>query len=378
MDLDFTSEQNMLRESAAKFLADKCPFDRVKALEESEAGYDPELWQEMAGLGWTGLLFPEEYGGYGGEFTDLVIIQEEFGKAAYPSPFFSTVVQCGLIILEGGSEDQKKDLLPQIARGSLIVSLAHFEEEGSYLDTGITMRADQQGDKYVLNGSKLFVLDANIAEKLIVAARTDTGVTLLLVSAKDPGVTITRIPTIAKDNNCEVIFKDVTVSGDDIIGPAGGGWEILEKMYTRAALAKAAEMAGGSRTCLDMTSAYAKEREQYGKVIGGFQVIQHYLANMQIACDTAFNYLYRLAGMIDAGDEASTAVSAMKACINENFKFISERAVQIHGAIGTTREHNIGLFYRRAKSCEFMCGDSNFHYEKICDDILEKGIPEIL
>jgi len=371
VNLDFTSEQEILRDSAAKFLANECPYDKVKELEETAEGYSPELWGKMAELGWLGLLFPEEYEGYGGQFIDLVIIQEEIGKAAFPSPFFSTVIQCGVIILEGGSEEQKKELLGQITEGSLIMALAQYESEGSYLSSGIKMKAEADGDHYVLNGTKMFVMDANICDKLIVAANeADKGISLFLVDAKDPGLTITKIPTIGKDNNCEVILKDVRVPQENMIGSPGDGWELLEKMNAKAAVAKAAEMVGSCKACIDITSDYAKQREQYGKPIGGFQVIQHYMANMLLAFDTSYNYLYQVACMVDEGEDFIAEASALKACLNENFKFISERAVQIHGGIGTTREGDIGLFYRKAKSCEYLCGDTDFHYEKLIDKLL--------
>ncbi|MBW2092935.1 MAG: acyl-CoA/acyl-ACP dehydrogenase, partial [Deltaproteobacteria bacterium] len=261
MNLDFTSEQEILRDSAAKFLANECPYDKVKELEETAEGYSPELWGKMAELGWLGLLFPEEYEGYGGQFIDLVIIQEEIGKAAFPSPFFSTVIQCGVIILEGGSEEQKKELLGQITEGSLIMALAQYESEGSYLSSGIKMKAEADGDHYVLNGTKMFVMDANICDKLIVAANeADKGISLFLVDAKDPGLTITKIPTIGKDNNCEVILKDVRVPQENMIGSPGDGWELLEKMNAKAAVAKAAEMVGSCKACIDITSDYAKQR----------------------------------------------------------------------------------------------------------------------
>jgi alkylation response protein AidB-like acyl-CoA dehydrogenase len=374
MDLDFASEQEMLRDAASKFFANECPYTKVKELEESEEGYSPELWEKMAELGWQGLLFPEEYGGYGGEFIDLVIIQEEMGKMVFPSPFFSTVIQCGLIIMEGGVEDQKKELLPQIVEGSLIMALAQYEEDASYLVSDIEMKAEAEGDQYVLNGTKLFVMDANVAHKLIVAAKTGEGaVTLFLVEANDPGVAITKMPAIGKDNTCEVLFKDVKAPKENIVGSPGSGGEILEKMNAKAAVAKAAEMLGGCKSCIDITAEYAKQREQYGKPIGGFQVIQHYMANMLLEYDTSQNYLYRIACMIDEGEDFSIDASALKAAVNENYKFISERAVQIHGGIGTTREGDIGLFYRKAKSCEYMCGDTDLHYERIFEKLLEKS-----
>jgi len=370
MDFGFTEEQEMLRNMAAKFFEKECPYDKVRELEESDLGYSPEMWAKMAELGWLGVLFPEEYGGYGGQFTDIALIMEEMGKAAFPSPFFSTVIQCGLTILEGGSEEQKNDLLGRIAEGSLIMALAQFEEEGSYLPAGIRLNAGLHGDHYVLNGTKMFVMDANVADKLIVVAGAgDAGITLFLVDAKDPGITITKMPTIAMDNNCEVIFKEVKIPKDNILWEVGKGWEILERIAPKAAVAKSAEMVGGCRICIDKSNAYAKERVQYGKPIGGYQIIQHYMANMLLAYDTTYNYLYKVVWMIDQGMEVGLEASAVKAALNEQYKFISERAIQIHGAIGTSREYDTGLFYRRAKASEYIVGDSSYHYEKIAQGL---------
>ncbi|MBW2284545.1 MAG: acyl-CoA/acyl-ACP dehydrogenase [Deltaproteobacteria bacterium] len=372
MNLDFTSEQNMLRDAAAKFFAKECPFDRVKELEESDDGYAHELWRKMAELGWQGLIFPEAYGGFEAGFMDLIILCEEMGKAVFPSPFFSTVIQCGLIILEGGSEEQKKELLPRIAEGELIMALAQLEEDAGYLESSIAMPAVAQGENYVLNGTKMFVTDANVSEKLIVAARPDgEGPTLFLLDTEDPGIRVTKMPAIGKDNVCEVIFENVSIPKSDIIGAIGGGFDILQSIESKGAVTKAAEMVGGARSCIDITAAYAKEREQYGLPIGGFQIIQHYMANMLIKYDVSSNYLYQVAWMVDEGMDFETEASALKASVNENFKFISERAVQIHGGIGTTREANIALFYRKAKSYEYACGDTEYHYQKVMDNLLK-------
>ena len=252
------------------------------------------------------------------------------------------------------------------------MGLAQYDQEGSYLASGINMKAEESGDDFILNGTKMFVLEANIADTLIAAARVEgKGVTLFLVDAKDPGLTITKMPTIGKDNNCEVIYKDVKVPKDDVIGPIGGGYEILERMNVKASISKAAEMIGGCKACIDITAAYAREREQYGKPIGGYQAIQHYMANMLLAHDSANMFLYKAATIVDEGGDASNAASIIKAAANENYKYVSERAVQIHGGIGTTREGDIGLFYRKAKAFEFLAGDSGFHYEKIAGDLLD-------
>jgi alkylation response protein AidB-like acyl-CoA dehydrogenase len=365
MDLDFTKEQEMLRKSVAEFLAKECPFDRVREIEESEEGFDPKTWKKMAKLGWMELYFPEEYGGLGDPFLDVTIIMEEMGKKSFPSPFFSTVLLCGLTLLEGGSEQQKKALLPEIAAGRLVAALAQYEAEASYLEAGIQMPARREGDQYVLNGRKLFVLDANVADKLITAARTEEGVTLFLVDARAEGIHIRKMKTIGKDNNCVVTFDNVSVPAENRIGEPGSGWQILERMAGRATVAKCAEMLGGCGESIKMTAAYAKQRVQYGTPIGGFQAIQHYMADMRMAYDLSLYYLHKVAWMIDQGMDADLEVSTLKANVNEQYKFITDRAVQIHGGVGTTREFNIGLFYRRAKAFETVMGCTDHHCEKI-------------
>lgn len=370
MDMGFSAEQEMLRKSVAEFLSKECPFETVKEIEETPEGFSKKMWKKIAELGWMEIYYPEAYGGYGDPLMDLYIIIEEMGKAAFPSPFISTVVQCGLSILEGGSEDQKKDLLSRIARGKLIMALAQYEPEASYLEGGINLPAAQDGDGYVLDGTKMFVMDASIADTLLVAANVaDAGVTLFLVDAGDPGVTIREMPSIGMDNCCEVAFKGVKASGADMIGAPGKGWEILEAVHPKAVLAKCAEMLGGCRASLDMTTAYAKERVQYGKPIGGFQAIQHFMADMQLAYDTSVNLFYKLVWKLEEKMEAAMDVAGLKAKLNEDYKFISERGVHIHGGIGTTREYDVGIFYRRAKAAEFAMGDTDFHLEKVAQGL---------
>jgi len=371
MNLDYTSEQNMLKDSAAKFFAAECPYEKVKQIEETEKGYMPELWQKIAELGWTGMIFPSTYGGYDGTFMDLVIIQEEIGKAVFLSPFFSTVIQCGLLILEGGTEKQKGELLSRIAEGSMIMALAQYEEETDYQISSIQMTAELKGNSFVLNGTKLFVSDANIADKLIVVAKTgNTGISLFLVDAQASGITIAKMPTIAKDNTCEVTFKDVIISKEDIIGQPGNGESLLEQMFAKATVAKAAEMIGCCKSCIDITAAYAKSREQYGNPIGGYQAVQHFMANMLLSYDTSSSYLFFVAQMIDDGEDFSRDASALKAHVNEGYKYITEKAVKIHGGIGTTREADISLFYRRAHPHSLSCGSTAFHYEQVAEKLL--------
>lgn len=365
MDFNFSPDQEMLRKSVAEFLKKESAYEAVKDIEESKEGYDPKLWKKMAGLEWMGIHFPEAYGGFGDPFLSLCIIMEEMGKMAFPSPFFSTVIQCGILINEGGNEKQKQDLLTKIIKGRLILSLARYESDADLDPSMIRMQAHTSGDDYILNGTKMFAGDANVADKIIVAARTDEGVTLFIVDADAKGVTVKKRHTIAKDNTCDVIFNAVNVSQKDIIGKPGQGDVLLDSMERKATVAKCAEMLGGCETAMLMTAEYARGRIQFKTPIAAFQSIQHYMADMKLGYDACINYFYKVAWMIEEGIECTKDVSALKARLNEVYNTIGTLGVQIHGGIGTTREFNIALFFRRAKAFEFMMGDSQYHYEQV-------------
>lgn len=378
MNLDFTEEQQMLRASARSFLATECPKKKVRELEESENGFDRQLWQKMADLGWVGLIIPEKYGGSGAEFTNLLVLFEEIGRNILPSPLFSTEILGALPIVQHGSEGLKQRVLPRIARGEAIVTLALLEPSVSYEPAAVAAKARRSVSDYVINGTKLFVDDALVANYFLVPARTArraaprSGITLFLVEAKKPGIRVEPMPTIGLDKQCEVIFSDVAVSLDDVLGKAGQGWTILQRTLDQAAVLKCAESVGAMETILEMTTNFSKERVQYGKTIASFQVIQHYLANMSARTLTAKGMTYRAAWMVQEGLPCTSQVSAAKAWVNEAYKFVTERAVQIHGAIGLTRDHDVGLFYRRAKVADVMFGDSDYHYERIARQLWPK------
>ena len=371
MNLDFTEEQQMLRASARSFLMTECPKKKVRELEESENGFDRLLWQKMTDLGWVGLILPEKYGGSGAEFTTLLVLFEEIGRNIFPSPLFSTEVLGALPIVQHGSEAMKQRLLPRIAHGEAIVAFAVLEAAASYEPSGVGAKAERKSGGYVINGTKLFVNDALVADYLLVAARTahradpKYGMTLFLVDAKKPGIKVEMMPTIGLDKQCEVNFSNVAVSRDDVLGKAGQGWEILERTFDQAAALKCAESVGAMEAILEMTANFARERVQYGKAIASFQVIQHYLANMSARTLTAKGMTYRAAWMVQEGLPCTSQVSAAKAWVNEAYKYVTERAVQIHGAIGLTRDHDVGLYYRRAKAADVIFGDSDYHYERI-------------
>ncbi|MDH4368140.1 MAG: acyl-CoA/acyl-ACP dehydrogenase, partial [Dehalococcoidia bacterium] len=288
MDFSFTEEQDMLRISARDFLAKECPKSKVREMAKDERGYDPQVWHRMAELGWMGLVLPEEYGGMGASFMDLVILMEEMGRNILPGPFFSTVALCALPLLHYGSSDQKARFLPQIAKGEAIWAFALAESSGKYKASEVRLRAVLRGKDYTLEGHKLFVTDAHIADYVLVVGRTgdgekpEDGITLFMVDARGPNVKLEAIPTVGGDRQFKVSFDGVTVPPDSILGEIGKGWDIADFILQRAAVLKCAEMSGACQAVLDMTSSYAKERIQFDRPIGSFQAIQHKLADMLI------------------------------------------------------------------------------------------------
>jgi alkylation response protein AidB-like acyl-CoA dehydrogenase len=375
MDLGFSEEQEMLRTTARDFLTNECPAELVKQLAEDEKGYSPEMWKRMAELGWMGLAFPEEYDGMGMTFLDLVVLLEEAGRACLPGPYFSTVVLAGYTIMEAASEEQKKELLTKIANGDLIVTLAVTEPSARYEPDAITVKASPDKDDYVINGTKLFVPDANIADYIICVARTkdgtspEEGLTLFLVDAKSPGISTTLLKTIAGDKQCEVTFEDVRVPKGNIIGELDKGWPVVEKVLEKATVGLCAQMVGGAQKTLDMSVEYAKERVQFGRPIGSFQAIQHYCANMVTDVDGSKYITYEAAWKVSEGLPATMEVSMAKAWVSEAYRRVTLLGHQIHGAIGFCEDHDMPLYFKRAKGSEPTFGDADFHREMVAKQL---------
>ncbi len=375
MDLDLTEEQEMLQTMARDFLTKECPKALVRELEEDEKGYSPELWRKMAELGGRGLVLPAEYDGMEMGFMDLIILLQEMGRNILPGPFFCTLVLGSLPILSAGPEEQKKEFLPTIASGEMILTMALTEPNGRYDAAGVETKAAAQGDSFVINGTKLFVENAHIADYMICVARTtegatpEEGITLFLVNAKSPGIKVEGIPTMADDKLCEVVFENVSVPRNNMLGELDNGWSIVARTLEQATMAKCAEMVGGAEAAFDMTLNYVKERVQYNRPIGSFQVIQHYCANMWTNVATSRNILYKTAWKVGEGLPATGDVAAAKGWINQAYTFVTERAVQCHGAIGLTRDHDIGLYYRRAKAGELVFGDTDFQKEIVAQQM---------
>ena len=371
MDFSFTEEQDMLRISARDFLAKECPKARVRETADSERGYDPKIWHGMADLGWMGLVLPEEYGGMGASFMDLVILMQEMGRNVLPGPFFSTIALCALPLLEYGSNQQKTRFLPQIAKGEAVWAFALAESSGKYRASEVGLRAALRGKDYVLEGHKLFVTDARVADHILVVGRIGNGkrpkdgITLFVVDARGPNMKMEAIPTIGGDRQFKVSFDGVAVSEDNILGKTGEGWNIVDFIFQRAAVLKCAEMSGACQAVLDMTSSYAKERIQFDRPIGAFQAIQHKLADMLIDVEAVQYLLYQAAWGISVGSPSQWQISAAKAKANEVYQRICIEAIAAHGAIGYTMDHDVGLYYRRVKGAQFAAGDTDLHREVI-------------
>jgi alkylation response protein AidB-like acyl-CoA dehydrogenase len=375
MDIAFTEEQEMLRKAARDFLAAECPKKKVRELEEDSKGYSPEVWQKMADLGWLGMVIPEKYGGQGMTFQDFTILLEEMGRNILPGPFVCTIIEGVFPIMDAGTEEQKKEFLPKIANGELIFTMAHLEPNALFDASGVTVKARAEGDHYVIDGTKVFVEMANVASHILCVARTSKGtspqdgVTVFIVDAKSSGVHIEVIPTIGMEKLCEVQFKNVSVPKKSMLGKLDKGWPMVENVMRRGAIAKCAESIGGMQAAVEMTVAYSKERVQYDRPIGAFQALQHIMADMWTAMQTSRYIVYQAAWLESEGLPCEKEVAMAKAYVNERYKWLTEKGVLLHGAIGTSREHDIPLYFRRAKAADIRYGSTDYWREIVATKI---------
>ena len=372
MNFGFNEEQELLRNTARKFFENECPSDTVRKLMETPEGMSAELWKKLAEQGWLGLIFPEPYDGMALGLVDLVVLMEEMGRAVAPGPYFSTVLLGGLAILEAGSDAQKKEWLPRIAAGDKRVALAWMEPSAQLGPAGVTLTAAEKGGTYTLSGTKLFVHDAHTADALVVAARTrpgagPDGVSLFLLPKGTKGLAVTLLPTMDQTRKlCEVACSDVTVGADALLGAAGAGWTPLSRVLDRATVALCAEMCGGAQKVLDMTVEYAKIRQAFGRPIGSYQGVKHRAADMLVDVENSKSITYYAAWALDENSpEAQLAVSMAKAYVSDAFRRVAAAGIQLHGGIGFTWEHDLHLYFKRAKGSEFTFGDATYHRERV-------------
>jgi alkylation response protein AidB-like acyl-CoA dehydrogenase len=369
MNFGFSEEQDFLRSTAREFIDTECPMTRVRELMESEAGYAPALWKQMAELGWLGLLIPEEYGGAELGYVDLIVVLEEMGRGLLPSPYFGHL-QGTLAVLRGASDTQRKEILPAAANGERILSFAITEEAGTEDASAIATRAVRDGEGYKLSGTKLFVPDGQNADTLVVAARTgaegETDISLLLVDRGSAGVDVTPLDSMDQTRRiAEVRFDGASA---ELLGGEKAGWDTWQWVRDRTLIALSADAVGGSEKVLEDSVAYAKERVQFGKPIGVHQAIKHKCADMLIEVESSKSITYYAAwAAAEELDEARLAAAMAKAYTSDAYRHCSAENIQIHGGVGFTWEYDCHLYFKRAKAVEVTYGDPTLHRERVAE-----------
>jgi alkylation response protein AidB-like acyl-CoA dehydrogenase len=376
MDFGFSQEQELLRQTARSFLEKECPSGVVRRMMDDPAGTTDGFWAKLAALGWLGLIYPEAHGGSGLGLVDLTVVLEEMGRAVMPGPYFSTVLLGGLAVAEVGSEAQQAAWLPRIATGEARLTLALTEDSGRWDADGVQLaaKAGKRGG-HVLSGTKLFVPDGHTADALVVAARTAKatkddpahGVSLFLVPADAKGVSATLLPTMDQTRKlAEVTLRRVEVAPDALVGSLHQGWAPLTRVLDRATVALCAEMCGGAQKVLEMCTDYAKVRTAFGKPIGVYQAIKHKCADMLVAVEHAKSITYYAAWAADQhAPDAALAAAMAKAYVSDAYRKVAGDGIQIHGGIGFTWEHDLHLYFKRAKGSEVTFGDATRHRERV-------------
>jgi alkylation response protein AidB-like acyl-CoA dehydrogenase len=367
VNFSFSDDQVLLKNSVRAALEEHCKSPHVRAMAEDGKGYGDELWGEMGKLGWLGLPFPEEHGGAGLGLVELAIVLEEMGRAAYPGPFFATVVLGGLGLMLGGTAEQRDKWLPAIASGRARMTAALLEEHLDWDPASTTASATKSGSGWILSGVKRFVPWAHVADVILVPARSADGLSLFLLDPKSVGVTLSPMKGIDLTNRwSEMRLDKVAVGAEAIMGQPGGAASVLESLLRRAAVCASAEMLGAARRCLDMSVEYVKVREQFGQPIGSFQAIRHRCAEMLLEAENAHAAVYYAAWALTAGaEDAAVASSICKSYVNEAARRVCGDAIQVHGGIGFTWEYDLHLYMKRAKALEPLYGDTEYHRELI-------------
>lgn len=384
MTMVLTEAQNLLKDTARDFIQSKAPVAALRQLREYykdlpegscnaaaiELGYSQELWEQMSELGWAGIVIPEAYGGLEFGYQGLGVVLEECGRTLAASPLFATVALGAGCIQEIGSDEQKQTLLPEVAEGRTTLALA-LEEHPRHTPTRIATCAEATDDGYTLKGFKTFVLDGHCADQLVVVARTSggieesEGISLFLVDANAPGVRRSRTAMLDSRNVARIVFDNVRLKSEALIGMEGQGYPALETVLDRARILLAAEMLGGVQECFERTIEYLKEREQFGTKIGSFQALQHRAAKMLTEVELS---QAAVMAALSALDENSSNVrllaSLVKARLNDTFELVTNEAVQMHGGMGVTDELDIGLFLKRARVTMQILGDSSYHRDR--------------
>jgi pimeloyl-CoA dehydrogenase small subunit len=377
MDFETSDDQRLLLESVSRMLTDNYSFAQRKTYLACPEGYSPEMWARFAELGLLGLPFSEEYGGFGGGAQEVMLVMQAFGRVLVLEPFLATVVLCGTAIKAAGTDAQKSALLPAIAEGGLKMAFAHGERQARYDLTDVVTTATRQGAGWVLDGSKTVVQHGDIADKLIVSARTsgdrydEDGITLFLVDAAAQGVARRGYATRDETRAADISLSNVSVSDADVIGQVGKGLAIIEKVIEAGIAATSAEMVGAMEAMNEMTLEYSKTRVQFGQPIGTYQVVQHRMADMFMVQEQGRSMAMLATMSVDNEDDAERRhdFALAKVGVGQAGRYVSQSAVQMHGGIGMTEEYAVGHYFRRCMVIERLWGDPAYYLRRLADEI---------
>jgi alkylation response protein AidB-like acyl-CoA dehydrogenase len=373
MALVLTEEQSLLRDSARGLISDKAPVSHLRQLRDGKdaTGFSREFWKTFAEMGFCGLLVPESFGGSGLGYVEAGIVMEEIGRTLMPSPFLSTAVLAASALARNGSAAQQAEYLPKISDGSLLAALA-VDEGAKHRPLQTAMQAVRSGNGFRLNGDKAFVVDGHTADLLIVAARTAggagecSGLTLFLVDPKTRGIAIERTVMMDSHNAARIVFENAEVDADHVLGEVDQGYQPLEGVLNIGRGAVASEMVGLSEEVFGRTVSYLKERKQFGKAIGEFQALQHRAAQLYIDIEITRAAVLKALQTLDADFEhAPSAIAVAKARAGSTATLAVQEGVQMHGGMGMTDQFDIGFFMKRARVCQELFGDSNFHADQL-------------
>ena len=384
MDFKFTEEQEMIRDTAEAFLAEVSTSEAVRAAMATELGYDPDLWQRVCQeMFWQAIHIPEEYGGMGLGYVELVAMLEQMGRHLFCAPFYSTVCLAANALLVAGTEAQKSQYLPELIAGTS-GTLAYTGTSGRWDAAAVDVLCEKAGDSYQLNGTYRYVPDGHSAQLLVVAAREsgstgEAGISLFILPADTAGVSRQWLPTVDQTRKQgQLVFDNVSLPATALMGEQGNAWPQLEKIIDLATVAIAADQVGGAQQSLDSTVDYLQERVQFGRVIASYQAVKHKAADMMLKVEAGRSAIYYAACIADEalhggdlGDELSEAASVAKAYCSEAFFFNAGTGIQLHGGVGFTSEYDIQLYFKRAKSTETFLGNAAYHRERLARRILD-------
>jgi alkylation response protein AidB-like acyl-CoA dehydrogenase len=371
MDFGLSEEQTLLQQSARDFLAHECPTALVRDVMREGDGFPRTLYDKMAGMGWTGSIVPEAVGGLGLSMLDLAVLAEEMGRAALPGPFFSSSVLAAMSLIASSARSHKREWLPRLARGDAVGTLAFLEESDRLDAAGIAARCAKTRNGYRLNGTKLFVTDAHVADFIVAAFRGrgtgEAGVTLFVIPRDTPGISVSPLSNVDQTRRpCEVVFRNVDLPSSARLADDGAGWKVLSRVMDAACVVLAADSLGGAQRALEMSVEYSKVRQQFGRPVGSFQALKHMAAEMVSDIEPARSLVWYAAYAFDhERRDASRAASMAKARLSDIYCRTTNHAVQMHGGIGFTWEHDLHLWFKRAKWNETAFGDATFHRERV-------------